>query len=73
MPFIIVDIRDDGRGIAAEQLDQIFTPFYTTRTNGTGLGLATCQKIVSEHNGFIKVDSTEGEGTQFSVYLPFVR
>lgn len=73
VPFIVVDIRDDGRGIPEETLDQIFTPFYTTRDSGTGLGLATCQKIVSEHNGFIKVDSAEGEGTRFSVYLPFVR
>ncbi len=73
VPMIIVEIRDSGCGIPAEELDRIFTPFYTTKTKGSGLGLATCQKIVSEHKGFLKVESTPGEGTQISVYLPFLR
>ncbi len=73
VPLIVIEIRDNGRGIAAEERDQIFTPFYTTKSGGNGLGLATCQKIVSEHGGFIKIDSEPGEGTSFAVSLPFLR
>lgn len=73
VPFIVIQVIDSGRGIEKEKLDQLFTPFFTTKVQGTGLGLATCQKIISEHQGFIKVDSTPGKGTRFSVYLPFVR
>jgi len=51
----------------------VFTPFFTTKTKGTGLGLATCQKIVRQHQGFLKVASTAGQGTTFSVSLPFIR
>ncbi len=72
-PVIVVEVRDTGRGIPPEELDKIFTPFYTTKGRGSGLGLATCQKIVNEHKGFLKVDSTPGEGTVFTVSLPFLR
>ncbi|MEJ2201009.1 MAG: ATP-binding protein, partial [Desulfuromonadaceae bacterium] len=70
IPMIVIEIQDNGKGIAPEILEQIFTPFYTTKNKGSGLGLATCQKIVSEHEGFLKVDSTPGKGTLFSVSLP---
>jgi two-component system nitrogen regulation sensor histidine kinase GlnL len=73
IPFIVVDISDDGPGIAKEQMEQIFTPFFTTKTQGSGLGLAICQKIISEHQGFLKVDSRPGQKTTFSVSLPFYR
>jgi two-component system, NtrC family, nitrogen regulation sensor histidine kinase GlnL len=73
VPLIVIEVRDSGRGISPQERDAIFTPFYTTKTSGSGLGLATCQKIVSEHGGFIKVDSVPGEGTTFAVSLPFVR
>jgi len=73
VPFVVVDVIDNGRGIAAEDLDQIFMPFYTSKSKGIGLGLATCQKIVAEHDGFIKVTSNEGEGTTFTVSLPFIQ
>jgi two-component system nitrogen regulation sensor histidine kinase GlnL len=72
-PLIVVEVRDSGRGIPVAELDQIFTPFYTTKSRGSGLGLATCQKIVSEHRGFLKVESTPRKGTVFSVFLPFLR
>ncbi len=72
-PLIVVEIRDNGKGFPPEDIDKIFTPFYTTKGGGSGLGLAICQKIVNEHQGFLKVESTPGEGTIFSVSLPFLR
>ncbi len=73
VPLIVVEIRDTGRGIPKDDLEQIFTPFYTTKSRGSGLGLATCQKIVSEHKGFLKISSTPGEGASFAVSLPLFR
>ena len=73
VPFIVVEVRDNGRGMPAEELDKIFTPFYTTKNRGSGLGLATCQKIVSEHGGLLKIESAPSEGTTCSVSLPFIR
>ncbi|MEZ4600365.1 MAG: ATP-binding protein [Syntrophotaleaceae bacterium] len=73
VPLVTVEIRDTGRGIPGDQLDHIFTPFFTTKSRGTGLGLALCQKIVSDHRGILRVDSTPGEGTLFTVSLPLVR
>ncbi len=70
--MIVIEIRDNGKGISQETLEQIFTPFYTTKNKGSGLGLATCQKIVSEHDGLLKVESTLGEGTLFAVSLPLL-
>ncbi|KIH76689.1 histidine kinase [Geoalkalibacter ferrihydriticus DSM 17813] len=73
VPFIVVEVRDTGKGISPSQMEQIFTPFFTTKTKGSGLGLAICQKIVSEHRGFLKVDSHPGKGSIFTVSLPFCR
>jgi len=73
VPFIVVEVRDNGRGISDEELDKIFTPFYTTKSRGSGLGLATCQKIVNEHGGLLRMDSTPNEGTSCTVSLPFIR
>lgn len=72
VPMVVVEIRDNGKGIAPEILEQIFTPFYTTKIKGSGLGLATCQKIVSEHEGLLQVESVLGQGTRFSISLPLV-
>lgn len=72
-PIVVVEVRDSGRGIPAHEIDSVFTPFYTTKSQGSGLGLATCQKIVNDHRGFIKVESTQGEGTTVAVFLPFLR
>jgi len=69
---VAIEISDDGPGIGKEQLEHIFTPFFTTKSKGTGLGLAICHKIVSEHRGMIKVDSESGKGTTFSVMLPLL-
>jgi two-component system nitrogen regulation sensor histidine kinase GlnL len=70
--FVAIDVSDDGPGMEKEQLERIFTPFFTTKSKGTGLGLAICQKIVSEHRGMIKVDSELGKGTTFSAMLPLI-
>lgn len=63
-------LSDDGRGIRADELSRIFDPFYTTKQKGTGLGLATCHSIVTEHAGRIDVTSDVGKGTKMVVTLP---
>jgi two-component system sensor histidine kinase AtoS len=63
-------ISDTGTGIPSDRLEKIFLPFYTTKTKGTGLGLALVHKIILLHNGGIDVESREGEGTTFRVHLP---
>lgn len=65
-----VDIKDNGEGIDEESINNIFVPFYTTKSGGTGLGLALCHQIVEEHGGSIVVKSEKGRGSMFSVYLP---
>ena len=65
-----VVFRDTGEGIPKKNLDKIFLPFFTTKTHGSGLGLAAVHRIVDLHGGWIKVDSREQEGTQFVVCLP---
>jgi two-component system nitrogen regulation sensor histidine kinase GlnL len=73
VPMVTVEIQDDGPGIPAEQLDRIFTPFYTTKTKGCGLGLAICQKIINEHQGSLRVSSGPDKGTTFTISLPLKR
>ena len=67
--LIRVDIEDDGPGIKQEHLPHIFSPFFTTKTNGTGLGLAQCHRIIKEHGGLIQVETSEGRGSLFRVSL----
>lgn len=68
-----VDLKDSGCGIPDEVKDKIFTPFFTTKEKGSGLGLAICKRILDVHSGEIVVESTEGKGTTFSIYLPLVK
>ncbi|NIP43623.1 MAG: hypothetical protein GWO41_13685 [candidate division Zixibacteria bacterium] len=68
--FAVITISDDGIGIPEPDLDKIFDPFYTTKSRGSGLGLATTKAIVEEHNGTIEAKSTEGQGTTFRISLP---
>jgi two-component system sensor histidine kinase HydH len=65
-----VAVIDRGSGIEAKNLESIFNPFFTTKPEGVGLGLAICSKIVDEHSGHITVESTAGEGSVFRVILP---
>jgi two-component system sensor histidine kinase HydH len=65
-----VAIIDRGTGIEAKNLESIFNPFFTTKPDGVGLGLAICSKIVDEHRGHIAVESATGEGSVFRVILP---
>lgn len=67
---VALDVADEGKGIAAEDLARIFEPFFTTRPDGTGLGLAICDKLVRAHGGEIKVDASPGKGATFTVLLP---
>ncbi len=68
--LMVAKIIDTGAGIKPEHLQDIFAPFFTTKDRGVGLGLALSYQIVQEHLGTIRVESTEGIGTVFSVYLP---
>lgn len=65
-----VEVHDTGVGIPADLVDNVFNPFFTTKDKGTGLGLTIANQIVTEHGGFISVESTEGAGTRFLVSLP---
>ncbi len=65
-----VSLRDTGLGIAPEKLEQIFTPFYTDKNRGTGLGLTIAKSIVEKHQGNIEVTSEAGAGSTFRIFLP---
>jgi len=69
---VIIEIQDTGNGIAAENLSKIFEPFFTTKEvgKGTGLGLAVCYGIITEHGGRLSVRSNIGVGTTFTMFLP---
>jgi signal transduction histidine kinase len=63
-------VSDSGPGIPEQEIPRIFDPFFTTRAGGTGLGLAMVHRAVEAHEGTILVDGHEGQGAQFTVYLP---
>jgi signal transduction histidine kinase len=67
---IMIVVKDDGVGIDAKNLEMVFEPFFTTRTRGTGLGLAVCRELVRLHGGNIRITSRPGAGTTVSVTLP---
>ena len=70
VPRVRLEVIDQGAGIPPEVRDRIFEPFYTTKTMGSGLGLATCYSILKKHGGSIEVTSTPGHGATFAVWLP---
>jgi nitrogen fixation/metabolism regulation signal transduction histidine kinase len=65
-----LEITDTGTGLTPEERERIFTPYYTTKQHGTGLGLAVVQSVVSDHHGTINVNSEPGRGTTFVIDLP---
>ncbi len=71
-PQVVVEVRDNGPGIAADDLERIFSPFFTTKPQGTGLGLAIVRKVVNAHDGRIDAVSAPGRGAAFKVTLPVV-
>jgi two-component system sensor histidine kinase PilS (NtrC family) len=68
--WVKIVIADSGNGIAPQEKEKIFEPFYTTKEGGTGLGLSIVHKIIENHNGMIKVESDVGRGATFTVFLP---
>ncbi|MGB7947738.1 MAG: ATP-binding protein, partial [Candidatus Binatia bacterium] len=68
--FVQVEVRDTGVGISADNLDQIFDPFFTSKDEGSGLGLSISHQIVQEHGGYVTVESKVGVGTTFFINLP---
>jgi|GEM_PF-2199734 two-component system CheB/CheR fusion protein len=69
-PYVAVTFADDGPGIAPEVLPRIFDPFFSTKREGSGLGLATVYSILRKHGGLIEVASRPGEGARFSLWFP---
>ena len=67
---VLTRVKDNGRGIAPEALPNIFRPFFTTKGQGTGLGLSLARRIIESHGGKIEASSAPGEGTEFKVWLP---
>ncbi len=68
---VLIVVKDTGPGIAADVLDQIFQPFFTTNEGGMGMGLSICRSIVEAHGGHITAASVEGEGAVFRIFLPY--
>jgi PAS domain S-box-containing protein len=70
--YIKISVQDQGMGIPAEHLPRIFDPYFTTKQQGSGLGLASVYAIIKKHHGHIAVESKSGVGTTFFIYLPAV-
>ncbi len=67
---VVILVSDKGEGIQPEHLENIFNPFFTTKPQGVGLGLAIVSKIIDEHRGHVTVFSEPGRGTRFEITLP---
>ena len=67
--YVVIEIKDEGNGISKENMEKIFKPYFTTKDNGTGLGLAASYSIIKKHGGFMYVESEELVGTSFYIYL----
>jgi len=70
---VLIDVRDTGRGISQEEMGRIFDPFYTTKEEGTGLGLSLAKQIINAHGGDIQVESEVNRGTRVRIRLSGVK
>jgi signal transduction histidine kinase len=67
---VLLRVMDNGKGMSEEQRQQVFTPFFTTKNEGLGLGMALVHQIVAEHGGHIECESASGKGSTFTIFLP---
>ena len=70
---MIIHILDTGVGISDEKIEKIFNPFFTTKSNGVGLGLSISSRLLEENQSKMEVESEEKEGTTFKLFLPYVQ
>ena len=70
--FAQIQVSDTGVGIAPDRLSDIFSPFYSSRSQGSGLGLPTAKRIIESHKGSLDVTSEQGKGTLFTIKLPLL-
>jgi len=70
MPAVIIVVSDNGNGIPLELQQRVFTPFFSTKAQGTGLGLSLVNRIIREHEGLLELTSKPGTGTRITLYLP---
>lgn len=68
---VVITVQDQGPGIQSEDMARLFTPYFTTKSRGHGLGLLIVRRILREHGGDIRIESREGHGTKVSLHLPF--
>lgn len=68
--WVKIVVTDSGKGMSDEELQAIFTPYFTTKADGTGLGLAVVQNIIEQHGGTIRAESQPGAGAIFTLWLP---
>jgi len=69
-PYVQVECTDTGCGIPPENIEEIFNPFFTTKSTGSGLGLSISHQIIQDHRGYIDVESQWGRGSSFFINLP---
>ena len=65
----LIRVKDNGSGMSPDVVDHAFIPFFTTKPNGTGIGLSLCRQIILKHGGTIRVESEEGRGTTINIKL----
>lgn len=69
---VVLYVEDSGTGMSPDAREQLFTPFFTTKPGGTGLGLYTCRRIVEQHGGWLEVQTGQGAGTRVELHLPLI-